>query len=42
VANSGATAPNTGICMSAVEANPMCTTAAQCPAGQACISNVCQ
>jgi hypothetical protein len=28
--------------MSSTEANPMCTTAAQCQPGQACIGNVCQ
>jgi hypothetical protein len=30
------------VCRSAAEANPACTTAAQCTGGKSCISNLCQ
>jgi hypothetical protein len=31
-----------GYCASAAEANPVCTQKSDCPAGEDCISNVCQ
>ena len=31
-----------GYCASATEANPQCTSQADCPAGQDCVGNVCK
>jgi hypothetical protein len=33
---------SSGICVTESEAMPMCTTQADCPSGQDCISNQCQ